>query len=75
MLDLLRSTVGDGTLIFFAGIDNARFRRQVAPGDQLILDVAIDRIKAGIHKFTARASVAGELACEAQLMCTMRKVA
>lgn len=63
------------TVIYFVGIDGARFKRVVEPGDQLILDVTIDRIKAGIHKFSARASVAGELACEAQLMCTMRKVA
>lgn len=63
------------TVIYFVGIDGARFKRVVEPGDQLILDVSIDRIKAGIHKFNARASVAGELACEAQLMCTMRKVA
>ncbi len=35
----------------------------------------VDRVKAGIHKFNARARVDGELACEAQLMCTMRKIA
>ena len=63
------------TVIYFVGIDGARFKRPVEPGDQLILEVEVDRIKAGIHKFTARASVAGELACEAQLMCTMRNIA
>jgi 3-hydroxyacyl-[acyl-carrier-protein] dehydratase len=63
------------TVIYFVGIDGARFKRPVEPGDQLILEVAVDRIKAGIHKFTARATVAGELACEAQLMCTMRNIA
>lgn len=63
------------SVIYFVGIDGARFKRPVEPGDQLILEVEVDRIKAGIHKFTARASVAGELACEAQLMCTMRTIA
>ncbi len=63
------------TVIYFVGIDGARFKRVVEPGDQLILEVTIDRIKAGIHKFSARARVGEELACEAQLMCTMRSVA
>ena len=63
------------SVIYFVGIDGARFKRVVEPGDQLILEVEVDRIKAGIHKFNARATVAGELACEAQLMCTMRTIA
>ncbi|MBA2722271.1 MAG: 3-hydroxyacyl-ACP dehydratase FabZ [Methylibium sp.] len=62
------------SVIYFVGIDGARFKRPVEPGDQLILEVTVDRIKAGIHKFSARASVAGELACQAELMCTMRSV-
>lgn len=62
------------SVIYFVGIDGARFKRPVEPGDQLILDVEVNRIKAGIHKFSARASVAGELACQAELMCTMRSV-
>ena len=66
---------GEDSVIYFAGIDGARFKRPVEPGDQLILEVEVDRIRAGIHKFNARASVAGELAAEAQLMCTMRKIA
>jgi 3-hydroxyacyl-[acyl-carrier-protein] dehydratase len=67
-------TPDDKTVYYFAGIDNARFKRPVEPGDQLILDVEIDRVKAGIYKFKARASVGGELAVEAGLMCTMRRV-
>lgn len=63
------------TVIYFVGIDGARFKRPVEPGDQLILEVEADRARAGIHKFNARALVAGELACEAQLMCTMRSIA
>ena len=64
----------DGSrLYYFAGIDGARFKRVVEPGDQLFLDVTFLRMKAGIMKFGARALVGEELACEAELMCTMRK--
>ena len=63
------------SVIYFVGIDGARFKRPVEPGDQLILEVEVDRIKAGIHKFNARGKVGDELACEAQLMCTMRTIA
>jgi 3-hydroxyacyl-[acyl-carrier-protein] dehydratase len=64
----------DKTVYYFAGIDGARFKRPVEPGDQLMLDVTLVRAKAGIYKFAARASVEGELAVEAELMCTMRQV-
>jgi 3-hydroxyacyl-[acyl-carrier-protein] dehydratase len=64
----------DDTVVYFVGIDGARFKRVVEPGDQLILEASIDRARAGIYKYKARASVAGETAVEAELMCTMRKV-
>ena len=63
------------SVIYFAGIDGARFKRPVEPGDQLIMDVEILRHKAGIYKFKGTARVGGEVACEAELMCTMRTVA
>ena len=66
---------GDDTVVYFVGIDGARFKRPVEPGDQLILEATIERAKAGIYKYKTRASVAGETAVEAELMCTMRKVA
>jgi len=66
---------GDDTVVYFVGIDGARFKRPVEPGDQLILEASIDRAKAGIYKYKTRASVNGETAVEAELMCTMRKVA
>lgn len=66
---------GDDTVVYFAGIDEARFKRPVGPGDQLILEAAIDRVKAGVYRYRARATVDGALACEALLLCTMRKVA
>jgi 3-hydroxyacyl-[acyl-carrier-protein] dehydratase len=59
---------------YFAGIDGARFRRPVEPGDQLILEAELLRMKAGIFKFKVRALVDGDLAVEAELTCAMRKV-
>ena len=73
--ETLGVTPDDKTVYYFAGIDGARFKRPVEPGDQLILDVSIDRMKAGIFKFKARALVGEEVAVEADLMCTMRKIA
>ncbi|HZW74334.1 MAG TPA: 3-hydroxyacyl-ACP dehydratase FabZ [Caldimonas sp.] len=64
----------DKSVYYFAGIDAARFKRPVEPGDQIILDVTLDRMKAGIFKFQARASVGGEIAVEADLMCAVRTV-
>ncbi|MBU0588489.1 MAG: 3-hydroxyacyl-ACP dehydratase FabZ [Gammaproteobacteria bacterium] len=73
--DTLGVVPDDKTVYYFAGIDAARFKRPVEPGDQLTLDVELDRMKAGIFKFKARASVGSELAVEAELMCTMRTIA
>ena len=64
----------ENTVVYFVGIDGARFKRVVEPGDQLILEASIDRAKAGIYKYKTRASVDGETAVEAELMCTMRKI-
>jgi 3-hydroxyacyl-[acyl-carrier-protein] dehydratase len=65
----------DNTIYYFAGIDGARFKRPVEPGDQLVLDVTLLRTKARVYKYAARASVEGELAVEAELTCTARAVA
>ncbi len=64
----------DKTVFYFAGIDAARFKRPVEPGDQLMLNVTLDRIKSSIVKFTAQATVDGALAAEAGLLCTMRRI-
>jgi 3-hydroxyacyl-[acyl-carrier-protein] dehydratase len=72
--DTLGVVPDDKTVYYFAGIDGARFKRPVEPGDQLVLDVTLDRAKAGIFKFSAKASVDGQTAVEAQLMCTMRRI-
>ncbi|HEX7690716.1 MAG TPA: 3-hydroxyacyl-ACP dehydratase FabZ [Burkholderiaceae bacterium] len=66
----------DGSrLYYFAGIDGARFKRVVEPGDQLVLESSIERKKASIYRYKTRATVDGELAVEAELMCTVRSVA
>jgi 3-hydroxyacyl-[acyl-carrier-protein] dehydratase len=61
-------------VFYFVGIDGARFKRPVEPGDQLILHTAMDRARAGIYKFNVKATVDDEVACEAVLMCTRRQV-
>ena len=72
--DAVGASPEENQIYYFAGIDAARFKRPVEPGDQLILDVTLDRMKSGVFKFTARATVGGELAVEAQLMCTVRRL-
>jgi len=72
--DAVDAKPDDKSVYYFAGIDAARFKRPVEPGDQIILDVTLERMKAGIFKFQARASVAGDVAVEADLMCAVRTV-
>jgi len=72
--ETLGVTPDENTVYYFAGIDSARFKRPVEPGDQLTLKVKLDRMKAGIFKFKAEAWVGEELAVEADLMCTMRSI-
>jgi 3-hydroxyacyl-[acyl-carrier-protein] dehydratase len=57
-----------GKLPLFGGIEKARFRRQVVPGDRLDLEITLDRMSARAGKGTGRASVNGELACQAELL-------
>ena len=62
------------SVTYFAGIDGARFKRPVEPGDQLTLRAELLRAKSRIYKFRTSAHVGDELAVEAELMCTMRDV-
>ena len=73
--DTLGVSSDDESVFYFAGIDGARFKRPVEPGDQLTLEVTLDRTRSGVYKFKAQAKVGDELAVEADLMCTMRKIA
>ena len=62
------------SVYYFAGIDNARFKRPVGPGDQVRLEVEILREMRGVVKFGGKASVEGQTAAEADLLCTYRKI-
>lgn len=63
------------SVYYFAGIDGARFKRPVVPGDQLRLEAELIREMRGIGKFNARALVDGQVAAEAELMCAYRQIA
>lgn len=62
----------DSQVYYFVGIDNARFKKPVGPGDQLIIDVGLSANKRGIWKFSAVAKVDGQVAAEADLICAVR---
>jgi 3-hydroxyacyl-[acyl-carrier-protein] dehydratase len=62
------------SLLYFAGIDDARFKRPVFPGDQLVLESVELHAVRGVFKFAAKASVGGELVAQAQLMAALRDV-
>ncbi len=65
----------DGSqLVLFAGIDEARFKRQVVPGDTLVIEANLERAVRGIGRFRTRATVGSELVCEAQLLAAIRDV-
>ena len=63
------------SVYYFVGIDKARFKRPVEPGDQLRLDVHVLRTIKGIWKFAGKATVGEHTVAEAELMCTVRNVA
>ena len=65
----------DGSqLVLFAGIDEARFKRQVVPGDTLLLEAHLERAVRGIGRFRTKAMVGDELVCEAKLLAAIRDV-
>ncbi|MFT6791140.1 MAG: 3-hydroxyacyl-[acyl-carrier-protein] dehydratase [Cellvibrionaceae bacterium] len=71
----LDKTPEDGSVYLFAGAEGVRFRRQVIPGDCLVLESSvISPGKLGIWKFDCKASVDGKLAASATIMCADRKV-
>ncbi len=72
---VMRGERHDGrSLLFFAGIDSARFKRPVFPGDQLVLEAVELNVVRSVFKFAAKASVGDELVAEAQLMAAVRDV-
>lgn len=68
-------TVSDTSIYLFVGIDKARFKRPVEPGDQLILEVHQKALKRGIGMFSCTARVDGNIAATADIMCTQRDFA
>ncbi len=62
------------SLYLFVGIDNARFKRQVSPGDQLRLEVEITRVKSRLWCYNARATVDGVIACSAELKASLQEI-
>jgi 3-hydroxyacyl-[acyl-carrier-protein] dehydratase len=72
--DNLVETPDEKTVFYFVGIDKARFKKPVEPGDQLILNAVLERSKGGIVKFSTQATVDECVVVEADLMCTMRRV-
>jgi len=66
------SLPSDDSVYYFVGIDEARFKRPVGPGDQVIFKVAIESSKRGIWKYVATAEVDGKIVAEGKLMATLR---
>lgn len=64
----------DQSVYYFVGIDEARFKRPVIPGDQLRLEARIERNVRGIWKFAVQAKIGDAVAAEAKLMCTVRAI-
>ena len=64
----------DSAVYYFAGIDNARFKKPVSPGDQIILKVSIDRILRGIWKYKGVALVDDAVVAEAEMMCILKEI-
>lgn len=67
-------TVNPTTIYLFVGIDKARFKQQVEPGDQLMIEVAQTKMKRGIGFFDCVASVDGKTVATAEIMCTAREI-
>lgn len=70
----MQKTPTQGSIYYLVGVDNARFKRPVVPGDQLHLKVAVMSEKKGIWKFFGSAHVNQQLASSAEIMCAERKV-
>ncbi len=70
----VQTTPASGTMYYLAAVDNARFKQPVQPGDQLILEVKLERAVRGVWKFSGEAKVDGKVVASADLMCAHREV-
>jgi 3-hydroxyacyl-[acyl-carrier-protein] dehydratase len=64
----------DHSVYYFAGVDNARFKKPVIPGDQLHLNVSIDRKIKGFWKYKGAAQVQNETVAEAEITCILKEI-
>lgn len=64
----------DNSLVYYVGVDKARFRKPVVPGDQVVFEAEMGRSKQGIWKSHVIAKVDGEVVCEADIMCAHRDI-
>ena len=70
----MNKTADDNTLYFFVGIDNCRFKKPVVPGDVLNLNVTIEKVRGGVWKYNAIATVEDNTCAQADLMCALHKI-
>lgn len=70
----MESKPSDDSVYYFAGIDKARFKKPVSPGDQIVLKVRIDRILRGIWKYSGQALVDDTVVAEAEFMCILKAI-
>jgi 3-hydroxyacyl-[acyl-carrier-protein] dehydratase len=70
----MESKPSDDSVYYFAGIDKARFKKPVSPGDQIVLKVRIDRILRGIWKYSGQALVDDAVVAEAEFMCILKAI-
>jgi len=70
----MKTKPSEESVYYFAGIDNARFKKPVGPGDQIIINVKIDRILKGIWKYSGTAMVGNDLVAEASMMCILKEI-
>ena len=70
----MNKAADDDTLYFFVGIDNCRFKKPVVPGDVLNLNVTIEKVRGGVWKYNAIATVGNNTCAQADLMCALHKI-
>lgn len=72
LLAMESEEVSGAAIYYLVGVDKARFKRPVVPGDQLQLEVEVARVRRGIWSFSGKATVDGAVAASAEIMCTAR---
>lgn len=73
-LDAIGGEQAQNTVYYFAGVDHARFKKPVIPGDRLDMEARYVSDKRGIWRFECEAKVNGEVACQAEILCAAREI-